>query len=61
MGTHSLWIKHEKRRFKSWGSRIPILQLARSRNKKQKETEAKIEKDDFKSGSKLDWKKVKTF
>ena len=34
--------------------RIPIQQLTRSRNKKQKETQIRIEKDGFKPGSRLE-------
>ena len=34
--------------------RNKILQLARSRNKRQKETEIRIEKDGFKPSSRLD-------
>ena len=33
----------------------------RSRSKKQKETDIWIEKDGFKPGSRLDWKRVETF
>ena len=41
--------------------RISILQLTRSRGKKLKETKVWIEKDGFKSCSRLDWKIVETF
>ena len=41
--------------------RISILQLARSKSKKQIKMETRIEKDGFKSGSKLERKTVETF
>ena len=41
--------------------RISILQLARSKSKKQIKMETRIEKDGFKSGSKLERKIVETF
>ena len=40
--------------------RISILQLARSKSKKQIKMETRIEKDGFKSGSKLERKTVET-
>ena len=41
--------------------RISILQLARSKSKKQIKMETRIEKHGFKSGSKLERKTVETF
>ena len=41
--------------------RISILQLATSKSKKQIKMETRIEKDGFKSGSKLERKTVETF
>ena len=41
--------------------RISILQLARSKSKKQIKMETRIEKDGFKAGSKLERKVVETF
>ena len=40
--------------------RIPILQLAKSRNNKSKETEIWVKKDGFKLDSRLGWK-IETF
>ena len=40
--------------------RIPVLQLTRSRSKKQKEPDILID-EGFKLGSRLDWKIVETF
>ena len=50
----------EKQDFKlgNVDGRIPILQLARSKNNKHKETEMWIEKEGFKPGSRLGWKIV---
>ena len=41
--------------------RISILQLVRSKRKKQIKMETRIEKDGFKAGSKLERKMVETF
>ena len=40
--------------------RIPVLQLTRSRGKKQKESDISVEKDDFKPSSRLD-SRLETF
>ena len=53
--------KNKIDKLKKVDERIPILQLTRLRSKKQKETDIWIEKDDFKTGSRLDWKIVETF
>ena len=45
----------------SFNDRIPVLPLTRSRSKKQKESNIWIEKDGFKSRSRLVWKIVETF
>ena len=45
----------------SWWQSFPVLQLTRSRSKKQKETDIWNEKNGFKPGSRLDWKIVETF
>ena len=44
-----------------WWQSSPVLQVTRSMNKKQKETDIWIEKDGFKPGSRLEWKIVQTF
>ena len=41
--------------------RIPVIQLTRSRSKKQKEADIWIEEDGFKAGSRLDWKIAEAF
>ena len=44
-----------------WWQSSPVLQLTKSTSKKQKETDTWIEKDSFKSGSRLNWKIVEIF
>ena len=41
--------------------RITVIQLTRPRRIKQKEADIWIEEDDFKAGSRLDWKIVEAF
>ena len=41
--------------------RISILQVARSKSKRQKETKKRIEKDGFKPSSRIDWTIVEIF
>ena len=48
--------KNKIYKFGKVDDRIQILQLARYRNKRQKETEIWIEKDGFTTSSRLDWK-----
>ena len=48
--------KNKIYKFGKIDDRIQILQLAGDRNKRQKETEIWIEKDGFKTNSRLDWK-----
>ena len=56
--------KQDLQAWEKWWQSSPVLQLTRSRSKKQKETDVWniwIEKDGFKPGSRLDWKIVETF
>ena len=57
---HSLWVRNRKKKFQageSWWSTN-----SSSTNKTQKKPIAVwIEKDGFKAGSRLDWKRVKAF
>ena len=53
--------KQDLQVWEKWWQSSPVLQLPKSTSKKQKETYIWIEKNSFKSGSRLDWKKVETF
>lgn len=60
-GLETVVSKNSKNKLGKADDRISILQLVRSKSKKQIKMETRIEKDGFKSGSKLERKTVETF
>ena len=60
-GLETVVSKNSKNKLGKADDRISILQLVRSKSKKQRKMETRIEKDGFKSGAKLERKTVETF